>query len=1586
MDFMEDGNSDIGAIWHQALEDYATESGIDLRSATQMQWNISTIVKDQEQQVSSFTSWRHDKTKVDKIRSVFAKNADIIQSIAGQVASAASASFPPAATILTAFTYVMSAAKGVSDDYNMVESFFDIMNGFLERLSLLESRLPPEKVYQTMLVRVFASILNLSAIARSYRKSGRFSKWAKNLVEHQDSNLKSAYDLLQKHLSRLESMTLMATLKQTMVISKDVGALGGAVSVLGSKMDMSLSLTQQTITLSSQTLNIGLDARAQAEQAALAALEGKEMSAETLAAFKEQQEEFKDLARLIQLRQKEERKADKTVNATEHVDSGDKKTSAMSKLRNVLDCQNYVNLFYEQESDHRAVYVQGTANWVETEQVYRDFVDLKKKLLWITGAPGMGKSMLSFQIAERLRREFSDEPSTSVCSFYIREDYQDLRRLEWILRACALQAASKDSKYRDRLVSDIHPLGYMDDNIPDIFNRLFISKYPKTADSRVIIILDGLDELMEPDALAWKEAVVLALKDEANIQLVLTSDPEHLSRYADVEVNRLDIFKDKIAKDMWKVAIGRTKTLSRLRKLRPEVRKKIASRLKHKADNFCYIEHMARKLNALGSREGLILKELDKLPENTLKLYEMLIEECERHRSPEERSALKVFFAWLAYSKRQVSLGEANRLIQIISEESGISIDEELDGKSSRLLRLANSSAFEGQERDTEASDLEADDQEEDEEDEPRMREDLSLLLGFQERSLRAYFRSDVSDKHGLRSPASIAHKMIFDTICRFFVVLRDEPSAEAERGLIQYGANFWRDHLRAINIDDLNEDEVRSVIESLYIILDNKNNSMKKIQMWTGENSTCLSIFGDDDESSEETLEVIKQLAVRAIHLSSAGGQFSTIQEWFRPLIQNPYRIYIGNARCHIRNWFQTSEYMDQAGMSFRFAHDALLKGYSKQLPELQQNTPLRQYFEKIDPEAWTEMTAESILTVANAFWDVPKSYRAYWSIAMAMKDQKLFEDALTQNHIALEMANDDSERENLYVSLGNTLLELRQDEKYDEAQRTAWGLQACEAYLKAVSIRPASSIKAEDSDDIRGDCAGLHLDYAMAEFLQGNTEKMIALVSDAVTIPDVSLEIYRLVEQIAAAGSWKYVLEVLRLVKKADRAWYLNIASDDKHIGLQKVSLELGVQAELVKIYSESVKFLEQGGFVSMLRIHWADYHNKVLQEPEKAKELLYRLPDCVGSGQYSTTGVTWAIWRIVDILLEQFRSSTNPKSKTAMLDEVKSILLRLKDISGEDFDPSQSQTTMPLALMTRKLGPATEFQRILQESFEGCVANLSDDSSWNDSSSLRTLAKVLSCVEGLEKEAQIAASCQVYVMDMDIYIRDTTPHEEPVEETEDGHTLAKSIDEQGALSEGPSEATTTESATATTANDSSNSVSTSATTVSEGDVEDKPVSADLPLDGSATKDVAEEKPASVEGSPDAVAENVAEVENANPNHDFNKNQSAAICNECDAQITSWEDQSVYMCLQCTDIDICGNCYAERLKRESGELPPVWRTLCPQGHKHLRAPMEGWGGVKNGVITVGEEKFVFTDWLKELKDVKWPKAWDEFWTRESI
>jgi hypothetical protein len=44
----------------------------------------------------------------------------------------------------------------------------------------------------------------------------------------------------------------------------------------------------------------------------------------------------------------------------------------------------------------------------------------------------------------------------------------------------------------------------------------------------------------------------------------------------------------------------------------------------------------------------------------------------------------------------------------------------------------------------------------------------------------------------------------------------------------------------------------------------------------------------------------------------------------------------------------------------------------------------------------------------------------------------------------------------------------------------------------------------------------------------------------------------------------------------------------------------------------------------------------------------------------------------------------------------------------------------------------------------------------------------------------------------------------------------------------------------------------------------------------------------------------------------------------------------------------------------------------------------VEGWQGIRQGVMSIGEKKIEFKEWLKEIKDEKRPSAWKKFWKRE--
>ena len=73
----------------------------------------------------------------------------------------------------------MQACKQVSADYDVVTSFFEDMNAFLQRITILETRLPRYKAYRNCLMDVFTSVLEMCGFATKYIELGRFSAYSR---------------------------------------------------------------------------------------------------------------------------------------------------------------------------------------------------------------------------------------------------------------------------------------------------------------------------------------------------------------------------------------------------------------------------------------------------------------------------------------------------------------------------------------------------------------------------------------------------------------------------------------------------------------------------------------------------------------------------------------------------------------------------------------------------------------------------------------------------------------------------------------------------------------------------------------------------------------------------------------------------------------------------------------------------------------------------------------------------------------------------------------------------------------------------------------------------------------------------------------------------------------------------------------------------------------------------------------------------------------------------------------------------------------------------------------------------------------
>lgn len=119
----EKDSTDIGELWSEALKSYYVTTGQDLRTLPRFT-SVNDILNDAQLKNDLFDNFRHDKGKVDKLRSAVTRNSDLVMKGAEYIAQAAipvssfdcaisktstnsNEAFPPAAAILTAFTYVM---------------------------------------------------------------------------------------------------------------------------------------------------------------------------------------------------------------------------------------------------------------------------------------------------------------------------------------------------------------------------------------------------------------------------------------------------------------------------------------------------------------------------------------------------------------------------------------------------------------------------------------------------------------------------------------------------------------------------------------------------------------------------------------------------------------------------------------------------------------------------------------------------------------------------------------------------------------------------------------------------------------------------------------------------------------------------------------------------------------------------------------------------------------------------------------------------------------------------------------------------------------------------------------------------------------------------------------------------------------------------------------------------------------------------------------------------------------------------------------------------------------------------------------
>ena len=404
------------------------------------------------------------------------------------------------------------------------------------------------------------------------------------------------------------------------------------------------------------------------------------------------------------------------------------------------------------------------------------------------------------------------------------------------------------------------------------------------------------------------------------------------------------------------------------------------------------------------------------------------------------------------------------------------------------------------------------------------------------------------------------------------------------------------------------------------------------------------------------------------------------------------------------------------------------------------------------------------------------------------------------------------------------------------------------------------------------------------------------------------------------------------------------------------------------VVQVYEEIIKFLDVRNMAGMMRYLLATHYSYITGDLEKAKTILKKLSHGVSiDPTWKTPNLeipSGARALLAAVLYEQFRTTPDPSLKTKCLEEMRQV--QEERMSDTSMSEMREFPTAPMyAIMLRKMGNVIEFQQVLEDAFRYCIATLTDAEGWNDSSSLRLLARVLALVGGLEMEAQIAFSAQYSVLDPDVdhaggggFTTDDDDNwyegMDSENEGEDGETRPEPTKNKPTAVQGAKISPDAES-------------SDEGEPTSDQDESDDEAGPDDDKD--ETEDSDDENPVKT----DAVWGDI----------DTRYLQCCGEHAEGETKV-GFENGPLYLCIICPSQHLCQGCF-EKIRmynRDPGGWP-YWKKYCGIDHRYIKGPVDGWKGIRGGVMKIGESEEKFSEWLQTLKE-KWEAAWQAFWVRQ--
>ncbi|KAL6160786.1 hypothetical protein ACJQWK_02202 [Exserohilum turcicum] len=327
--------------------------------------------------------------------------------------------------------------------------------------------------------------------------------------------------------------------------------------------------------------------------------------------------------------------------------------------------------------------VQGTCSWILAHPAYLSWLTTEEtRLLWITGEPGCGKTMLSAYLTDHLRLDHSTSVRPQVFYFFCDDKVKSQRDANAILRGILYQIVQQHR----RLIKYVKARFELDG--PSLANsfsalwELFLKIATNSASSAIRVIVDAIDECEVKTRNSFLNAMMQLVNESRDvhrqsrtcIKFLITSRPSLGNSYSHTGLikNRLPIEEDQgnISKDVKLVIRSKVSDIARKFNCDNDTRSYLEHMLYSKSDqSFLWLNMVLHSLETSPKASKRDFERIiDTFPQNLEATYGRLLDGISVEN---EKDAGKILHLLVGCS-RHLTLAEINIAFTISQDHKSI--------------------------------------------------------------------------------------------------------------------------------------------------------------------------------------------------------------------------------------------------------------------------------------------------------------------------------------------------------------------------------------------------------------------------------------------------------------------------------------------------------------------------------------------------------------------------------------------------------------------------------------------------------------------------------------------------------------------------------------------------------------------------------------------------------------------------------------------------------------------------------------------------------------------------------------------------